>query len=317
MSLKVIKPLTITDAMLTSTSIAEPDLTFDPAGIVAWSTGTSYALKALVYGTDHLIYESLQAANLAHNPLFDVQNNTVIPPVYWLARNDLGKTNRWQCLDLLRNLKSKRLGNQTFVITPGVRIDSLGLFGLEADSVTITIVNGATTIYTKTLTTSTRIVTNWFDYFFKPFTNKKNYVFFDIPPYTNSVITVTLNSTTTSALGSFVIGNQVDMGNILYGAQSDVINPSRIDRTFDGAAILLQRQSTPKVNAVVLAKKTSVDSIRELRVFLNAMPAVWAGIDQVDDAYFESLLILGIYRQFVINLDYQDYVKINLEIEEI
>jgi hypothetical protein len=104
---------------------------------------------------------------------------------------------------------------------------------------------------------------------------------------------------------------------VQYGAQSDVLNFSRIDRAFDGTALLTQRRSIPKTIQRVFSDKSKTNAIRRLRTNLNAVPAVWAGIDQTDDDYFEALLILGIYKKFTIDLSYPDNTLIELEVEEI
>jgi hypothetical protein len=310
MSFRVITPVTLTDAMLTSSSIPEPD-----TGEAVWNVATAYTLGQRVYlASNHVMYEALQA-NTGQNPLNDTQGDVDNPPVYWL---DVGRTNRWQMFNLLRNDKSIDASPMTVVLTPGVRIDSLGLFGVVADSVSVTVDLGMDEVYSYTEDLNQRDVFNWFDYFFEPFSLKQNTAVFDIPPYSTGVITITLTSNTGScSLGSLVIGNQTNIGNVEYGAQSDVLNFSRIDRAFDGTALLTQRRSIPKTIQRVFSDKAKTNAIRRLRTNLNAVPAVYAGIDQTDDDYFEALLILGIYKKFTIDLTYPEHTLIELEVEEI
>ncbi len=69
--MKIIRPLTITDAVLAATNVPEND---HPA----YSGATTYALgdRVIVVGADiHKIYESLQASNTGHAP--------VTSPTYW------------------------------------------------------------------------------------------------------------------------------------------------------------------------------------------------------------------------------------------
>jgi hypothetical protein len=310
MSFRVITPITISNAMLTSSSIPEPD-----TGEAVWNIATAYTLGQRVYlESNHVMYEALQA-NTGQNPLNDTQGDVDNPPVYWL---DVGRTNRWQMFNLLRNDQSIDTSPMTVVLTPGVRIDSLGLFGVVADSISVTVDLGLDEVYSYTEDLNQRDVFNWFDYFFEPFSLKQNTAVFDIPPYSTGVITITLTSNTGScSLGSLVVGNQTNIGNVEYGAQSDVLNFSRIDRAFDGTALLTQRRSIPKTIQRVFSDKSKTNAIRRLRTNLNAVPAVWAGIDQTDDDYFEALLILGIYKKFTIDLTYPEQTLIDLEIEEI
>lgn len=311
MSFRVIVPVEITDTILTSSTVPEPD-----AGETAWSAVTTYALGDRRYvASNHVMYESLIAGNLNNDPTLEVQNDPDNPPTKWLQ---VGMTNRWQALDILRNTKSTDTSPMTIVLSPGVRIDSFGAFGLEADSITVTLTKGGTTYYTNTVDLKTREVTNWYDYFYLPFEFQPSVVAFDLPPVSGATFTVTLTSSTgTVSMSALVIGPHVNIGDVQYGAESDVLNFSVIDRAFDGTAQLLPRRSIPKIIATVMADKSLTNKIRKLRKTLNAVPAVWAGIDQTDDDYFESLLILGVYKKFSINLDHPTAIIVNAEIEEI
>lgn len=311
MSFRVITPLDITDAMLTSSTIAEPD-----TGENAWSNATTYALKNVVYlASTHTLYESLQDSNTNHDPAADVQGDPDNPPVWWL---EIGKTNRWNMFNLLRNQKSVGAAPMTIVLTQGTRIDSIGLFGMEAESVTISMVNYGTEVYSHTENLNRREVLDWYDYVFLPFETNPSMARFDLPPYTDAVITVTLDSTQpTVKLGSLVIGTNANIGDVQYGAESDVLNFSRIERAFDGTALLKKRRSIPKTIQNIFADKSKANKIRALRTALNATPAVYAGLDQTDHPYFEALLILGIYKRFSIRLDHPTSIIIDLEIEEI
>lgn len=309
MSFKVITPVDITDAILVSSTIPEPD-----TGEVEWTVGETVSLGSIRY-KNHVLYEALTDAESGNDPEDEVQNDIDNPPTKWL---EVGRTNQWNMFNLYRNIQSITTSPCTFRLAPGVRINSIGLFGISADEVTISQQNGMDDTFTYTENLNTREVSDFYDYFYEPFTNKPSTVLFNIPPITTGVITVTLTSTSgTVMLGSCVIGNFTNIGNVIYGAESDALNFSRIDRAFDGTSLLKVRQSKPKVLAEVVADKNRTNKIRDLRVDLNAVPAVWAGIDQTDDDYFESLLILGIYKKFTIKLDHPTATKTEIEIEEI
>ena len=64
--------------------------------------------------------------------------------------------------------------------------------------------------------------------------------------------------------------------------------------------------------------KSRVNKIIEVRESLNAVPALWSGLDDKDThGYFDAVLIFGIYKEFSISLDYPDYAKVTLQLEEI
>lgn len=304
--MKVIPPLEITTARLTSTTVAEPDAT---TGEVIWVAATAYTLgQKVIRTTTHRKYENVLAGTDAGLP-----ENT---PTRWL---DVGPTNRFAMFDVLRNTQTVTASPLTVQITAGQRVDSIAVMAMEAESITVSMMNGVDSVYSYTENLNTREVLNWFDYFFAPFSTTPSIVKFDLPPFSAGVITVTITSTTgTVKCGAVVIGSNTDIGKLQYNAVSEELNFSRIDREFDGTSILLQRRSIPKLIGQVFGDKSNVNKVRNLRKVLNAVPAVWSGLDGDNtDGYFESTLILGVYKRFEIDLSHPENMMINLEVEEV
>ncbi len=308
--MKVITPITITDAILTSSTIAEPD-----TGEAAWLAATSYTLgQVVIRTTTHKKYENILAGVDAGVP-----ENT---PTRWLdlslSANSNGITNRYAMFDTLRNTQSIKASPVTVVLTPNARIDSLGLLSVDADSVHIVVTNGAEVVYDVTRSLSSHDVFDWYSYYFSPFKKIPNLVFFDIPPYSTSVITLTFTSVSTIKIGAIVLGNQTDLGKAVHGFSSDELNFSRIEREATGESILLPRRSVPKISIESTADPIKLNSIRDTRKNLNAIPAVWSGLDdKIDNPYFETVLLLGVYKKFLISPPNANQVQISLEIEEI
>ena len=91
--MKVIKPIVITDAILSSSDIVENDAT-------EWTSGGSFALGATCMVTTtangagaatHKIYESLTSSNSGNDPTDQVNNADK-----WL---EISATNRWKMFD--------------------------------------------------------------------------------------------------------------------------------------------------------------------------------------------------------------------------
>ena len=301
--MKVITPIEINDARLTSSTIAEPD-----TGETAWNASTSYVLgDVVIRTTTHKKYENILAGVDAGIP--ENTHNR------WI---EVAPTNRYAMFDTLRNTQSIKASPVTVVLTPAVRIDSIGLLSVDADEVSITVKLGAETVYAATRKLNTREVFDWYDYFFSEFSKTPNVVFFDIPPYSNAVITITFTSVSPVKVGAIVLGNQTDLGKAIHGVSSDELNFSRIDREVTGESVLLRRRSVPKINIQSLADPSKLNKIRDTRKNLNAVPAVWSGLDdKVNNPYFETVLLLGVYKKFEINMNNSKMVDINLEIEEI
>ncbi|OWW18406.1 hypothetical protein AYR66_07465 [Noviherbaspirillum denitrificans] len=272
-----------------------------------YSGGATYALgDRVIDATAHLVYESLAAGNTG---------NALTNTTKWL---EIGPTNKWAMFDVLRNTATSVPGSLTVVITPGRRVDSIALLGVVANSATITVTNGGSTVYTITKDLNKREVLDWYDYFFRAFATQPSLALFDLPPYTGAVITVTLTATSGNVqCGACVLGSYEYIGDVQYSAESDVLNFSTVTRNFDGSSELVPRRNVPKTVQQIWLEKSRVNRVRDLRDALNATPAVWAGLDDSSDDYFEALLILGIYKRFSINLRHPQHAVISLELEEI
>jgi hypothetical protein len=110
----------------------------------------------------------------------------------------------------------------------------------------------------------------------------------------------------------------VDIGTVVAEAESDVLNFSTVDRDFAGGiSTMVQRRNVPKTIQTIWFPKSDTNKIRALRDSLNGTPAVWAGIDDSTDDYFEAILILGFYRRFTIDLTLPENGKISLELEQV
>lgn len=351
--MRVIPPLAITDAILTSTTAPE----LAPA---AYNGATTYALNdtVSVAGSAGLrtVYKSLQAANTGNTPAsspawwanigttyqeysgattyaaLDYAQDSTTHLVYQSAvagnvGNALtdttkwvlvGPTNRWKMFDLLRNTATAAVSPLAIVLTPGERVNSLALMGMVADSVTISATSGGVSVFSLTQNLSTRNVVDWYTYFFEPFGNAPNLVTFDIPSYSNIIITVTLTAASGSvSCGGVVVGNNEYIGAVQYNAVSDMLNFSSVTRDSFGNATLVQRRNIPKTSQKLFLDKARVNRVMSVRDSLNALPAVWSGLDDPTDGYFDALFILGYYRGFSINLDYPENAIVNLELEEI
>ncbi len=303
--MRVIPPLTIADSMLTSTTVAEPDTT---KGEVAWVSGTTYAVgDKRIRTTTHRVYQRLTAGAGTTPPESDTVN--------WL---DVGPTNRWAMFDLLKSTGSQVTSPLTVVLMPGKRIDSLGLVGLVADSVAITVKVSGVTKYAVTVSLLNRLTTGWYRYFFGAFRYREEVAYFDLPPYTNAEITVTLTRASGAvSCGGLVMGVGVYMGKTQHSAEREGLNFSKIERDEFGTATLIQRRSVPRIAVQIRCKKSDVPTILALIDDLNAMPALWSGLDDQDSGYFPALLLLGVYKKLSVNMDQPDDAIITLELEEV
>lgn len=341
---------TITEAMLTASSVPE---VAPAAWSNATNYGLAARASVSAAGNALDVYESIQAANLNHTPASSplwwkfvgrtygaysgatayVTGDRVIDPAQHLEYLALanstgaaltdetkwqlqGPTNRWAAFDLIRSTGATTPGPMTYTITPGQRIDAIGLAGLVADRFTIVMTVDGDEVWSHTETLSSRITLNWSDYFFGSFTYRSVSAVFQLPKYSNAEITLTFERTNGDVtVGAIWIGEAVNIGTLETEPDLDRRNFSTIDRDFDGSVILIQRRSVPKHNWTLFLPKNQLPRVTPLQDQLNAVPALWAGLDDPVDEYFEPLLLVAIYTRFTITPGHPD-VRINLELEE-
>lgn len=304
--MRVIVPVTPT---LISSTVPEPD-----TGEAAYNAGTTYALGATVISTTtHRVYESLQASNTG--------NALPVPPEdrteWWL---EVGVTNRWAALDTARNTQSVGASPMVIVVEPGARINSVAVMGMEADTLRIEMLNSGDVVYDKSFDLKLRRVRDGYEYCFKPFGLQPSVLQFDLPPFFAAQVRVTLTrSTGTVKLGSIVFGNYIYMGGMQRGAENDALNFSTVNRDLYGTATLVPRRSLPVTTQTCLIEKQYVTDLLDARQLLNAVPAVWSGLDdQGASDWFEAFLILGVYKKFTINSQYSaTHALVTFHLEEI
>lgn len=313
--MKVIPPVTIGDSELVSSTLTEP-AAGSPSTESVWSAAATYALgDEAISTTQHRKYESLQAANL-NKPL------PVLPETetdWWL---DIGPTNKWAMFDLYRNTQSSGASPITVKIAAGERVNSVGLLGLDATSVTISLDSavGSPSInyYYHTEDLSTRDVDNWYEYYYSPFLHKTNVLRFDVPPYAPpSILTITVTNTAgTSSVGGVVVGSAQYLGETQRDADFQFLSFSLIERDAFGNANLVPRRAIPTTDQTILLDKEMVPGAAQTIRDLDAVPALWSSLDEDGDALFEPMLILGIYRDARFILGTPD-CQLRLRVEEI
>lgn len=184
----------------------------------------------------------------------------------------------------------------------------------------ITVQGTATKIvYRHSASLAVRDTTTWYTYFFSNFDFTPSMVLFDIPPYSDGIITITQTRFAGRIqCGACVIGQAKYLGSVQQQATNETLNFSSVTRDILGNATMVQRRNVPKTNQQLFVYNTSINSVRRIRDDLNAIPAVWSGLDDVQTSdYFEALLILGFYRTFTITMDNPLSSTVQLELEEV
>ncbi|NCC86075.1 MAG: hypothetical protein EOM03_18540, partial [Clostridia bacterium] len=175
--MKVLAPISITSAMLTSSTVAEADH-------AEWAVDTAYtAGQKVIRLTTHKIYEAL-ASTTGDTP--------ETSPTKWL---DLGATNRWKSFDQKVGTRSAQTSSMEWVIEPGQIVTAVAFLELVADSVRVQVSDADEgLVYDRTVPlTGSMLSADWYTYFLEPITRQTFAMFDDLPGYRSPEITVTVS----------------------------------------------------------------------------------------------------------------------------
>lgn len=294
--MKIIRPTTITDAMLTSSTVAETDH-------AAYNSATTYALGDMVIVTtgDHSIYESLQAGNTGNAPATSTE--------WWLK---VSATNRWKAFDAKVADQVSNTTSINYVLTPGA-IDALALLNMDATGVQIVVTDPTDgVVFDQTYDlTSTENVIDGYTYCFEPIIRRTDLAVFDIPPYSTASVSITVTYTGgTAKLGELIVGRASRIGYTEYSPSIGIVDYSRKDVDTFGNYIVVQRAFSKRVSCNLFLDNAYVDEVVRHLSLYRATPLVWVAADD-----FSSLIVYGYYRSFDVVIPYPTQSSCSLEIE--
>ena len=283
--MNILIPLTITDGMLSSCSVAEP-----AADETVWVSGGSYAIgdRRIRIGT-HRIYECVLA----------VSGSSTLPEddaTHWL---DAGPTARWAAMDQYVNTQTASTGSVSFVLRPGF-FDAVALYGLTGVNLSVTVQDapGGTTVYSKSILLQEDPLDYW-DWAFGPVRSLTKWFAKGLTPYADPVLTITVTAPAGEAVG---------IGMIVVGSLTPMVDGSTWGGTQQGASASPQTYSYIKVdefgNVSIKRRKAATDMQfkvampRERADYALALvqrvldiPAAWIA---TEDAGFQGLNVFGL-----------------------
>ncbi|MFZ9959368.1 MAG: hypothetical protein ACO3GP_03160 [Candidatus Limnocylindrus sp.] len=298
--MRVIDPVTITDAMLVSSTISEPD-----TGEVAWNAATAYVVDDIVYRASlHRRYRRLVDGTTSTAPENDSTN--------WAY---IGGTNKWAMFDDTSARSIETSSPLTVVFEPG-QINSMAILGIAGDTLEITITDGdgGPTVYSRTIDLDTSVVADWYAYFFEPFSTRQVVVLTDIPPYPDSRVTVTLTGTGDVSIANCIVGTVYDLGVTVYGVNAGIRDYSR--KTTDettGVVTLVRRRFAKTLRARYYVTEGAINAVHTRLESLRATPCVWLGGTDTTD--IDPLTVFGYLKDFNLELQQANASYYSLEIE--
>lgn len=297
--LKVIKSVTVTDAILTGSSVPEADH-------ATWASGTTYALgDRVILTSTHKIYESLQAANTNHDPATET--------TWWV---EVSPTNRWKCLDLSNTTQTVVDAADYYEFTPAQAVNAVALVNISGIlSVRVRLTDPSFgVVYDKTADlTAVPSESSWYAWFFEPRTEQTLFVASDLPSYPNATLRIDVTSSGTAYIGALVFGTQRTIGlGVQQGVRLGITDYSRKERNEWGDTVLVQRAYAKRVSFSMLISNDQLDNTFNLLADMRATPCLWIGTN-----LYGALSVFGFYASFEIGITYARYSDCTLDLESL
>jgi len=304
MTMKVIKPTTIADAMFVSSSIPETDYT-------AWNAATSYTVGQRVMRAVTGVHRNFENLIAGVNATLPELATTGATP-RWL---DLGATNRWAMFDNKVGTVSSASTSFNTVLTPG-SISGVAALGLTGRTLQIQMKStvGGTVVYSNTVNLDGTIITSFYDWFFEDYQQLSDVTLTDLPSqYTAPEVTFTLSATAgTVSCGTFSLGKVYTLGLSQYGATVGIISYSVKSTDVFGNTTVVKRQNSKRNNLKLMTDKALFNRTYKLLADLDSVPCVYIGAEALG---YEPLIVYGFWKDFSIDVAYPTMNLTNIEIE--
>lgn len=286
----VLIPKPISDAMLFSSTIAEPDAA---SGEVVWNAADNHAIGDRRIRTQtHTLYECNVAGVNATPP----EDTLLLTIPRWIK---IRPTNKWAAFDGTINTQSISGSPVVYVLRPGV-FNAIALYGLKGATCSISLKDapGGTVVYTQDLELLDDPIDHW-DYRFGSFRQLTKALFTGIEPYIDPELTITILADVPGdpvGAGLVVIGDMRELsfpgqGGTQFGAQVKPTTYSYIDFNAYGDVTIQPRPGATDMDITVRLDIEDVNGALETLIELIDIPIAVIGSDVVQ---FAGLNVFGL-----------------------
>ena len=291
--MKIIRPLDVTDAMVTASNLTEDEhLPYDAA--------TTYARGDFATSlTTHTVYRSLVDANTGNDP--DAEQVAINDPfvtdpnpIHWQV---FSATNLWRLFDKKPSVPAEGTTTVTVTVAPGKFIDGVAVFNVSGvETLLVEMKNDGATVYSvETSMQDDSIVIDGWSYYFTEILQLPELVLTGFPPYGSATIEFTFTGDAIK-IGQICFGPIWDLGFVEHGASgfkgldfSDVgVDEYGNLKTNKRAATSLHTFDVVLNTAETLGFRNRMNELR------GGVPVVWVG----DEDRRKAATSYGFYRSF-------------------
>lgn len=278
----VIRPIPIDSSVLTSTNIAEPDLTLSgDFAEVAWAAGTYTTGTRRIMTTTHQLYEVVATPSTTDAP--DVGAAKAVPT--WIK---VSATNRYRAFDAVIDTQATDASAPiNYRFQPSGLCNSFAAFNISGVSdVVVTVTDSVDgVVYSNTVDMTDDIeVVDEYTWAFSPIIFRSQVILLDLPAYNNPQIDVTFSGAGSVSVGEIVIGNSLTLGVATYGTAVETVDFSIYETDDFGNRRVVRRRTADLTEFKVAVMKNRINYVRNVLKDLRGVNCVWVGEGVEDDA---------------------------------
>lgn len=293
--LTIIKPLTITPAMVVATDVPETDY-------AAYNAGTTYALgDRVIY--DHGIYQSLAASNVGSTPS--------TTPAKWVF---VSATNRFKLFDLVNSSQTAQSTTMSYTMRTGTVVTAIGAVNLTSVfTIRIRVVSDAYgLVYDETITRTRRpAASGWWNWYYGRRSEALASYYVDLPSFADAEIIIDFTGLADMAVGTLILGQVSRWGiGLTAGVSLGIRDYSRKETNEFGDVVLTRRKYANKAQFPMVLNAGEVDSFHRFLAGIRATPCLWIG-----SGTYDSATVYGYYQDFEILISYPTVAECNLTLE--
>lgn len=247
----VLRPIRVTDAILTATDVPEADAPeYNPV--------TTYTLGDIVQLTSaHSVYELGAASSLGKQP--------DLYPNLWTR---IRATNRWRLFDWTNSSKTQQATGISLTLLPGQAVPMVAALGLvDCNLLRVQMIDPVYgNVYDKTVNTGPLpILPDWWEWFFGTWSDGvKTALLTDLPSYPNATLQIDLTGLASMAIGLLLFGQPRMWGQgVHYGALLGRKRNSLRNVNEFGDLDFVKRPSAKSASFDLMLSNNEVDSIND------------------------------------------------------
>ncbi len=291
--MEILKPMTISDAMLTSNVTITETL---------WTAGT-YTIGTKRYkGT---LYYEVIVASTSDDPEVGV---LAVPPTW----ANIGSINKWAMFnDTVQDQTTRASNIDVTLVVPSV-ITTVALLNVEALTALVTMTDDTEgLVYSQSIDLADIGVIDWWEYYFLAYEYLSDVIFSGLPAYTGADVRVLLTQTAgTAKCGELVIGATRFIGTTQFGTSVGIIDYSKKTTDDLGRFVITPKAFSKRIDFDLDLDTSAVSSVQRYLTSVRTTPCVFIG-----DPVTEAVIVYGFFKNFNIILSNPASAACSIQVE--